>query len=925
MSGQQLNGLIKELRQGKGLRRRLRLTSKSAQNAMSEQQLNGLIKELRQGKGLRRRSRLTKQQLDRLNKELRQVIKHHDLATTHDILKQKFLVEKNGTTIRLVIDKKSMTVPSQCYDALWLLHHHLNMYRRTANALMDDPGSSNATLDTYLCITYYYCEVLMAFFQEVKDDAPAASKTWRSAHLDYHFAMALNNNAFNKAYLERFQTEEDLQTCYAADKVTIDSYHKEMCNGKNMCGLPSIDHSISVEDMIAAIITPESPSTTVAVEADKAEKKVHFGSAADVNRQSNAGSTSKSVKITVGPIQSAKSASTAPHVEDDDVDHVADMFNMKNDGHKSHKNEKGGRQAQATRTVFPMEKNEVNNAPNAAGRKQDEQSGLNKRKGGRRAKEALPSTRIDGNFGRDMSGNDVSWETLDNVALNISTQTARGSGKEIVELDNEDVSIDDAIISQSAASHEPSPANPTANVEFEVEDESSNAKPYKMVQNFSEITAPEADTDEEIDELDLESDLVNNTAASRDLGNSQDIQFPSTFEDWAKWNRITFEKGNSHIFLKLGTWILLRFRQLAKTPLYGDVDGLLIPEHPRSLPIEHEGDFNEALGMTCLYSALAHIETHPECLVHIFHEIGKSSSEGLLGRSHPGVRSVPELPIPVHSMMSDKQWPWLHAFPFEEDVHTDERGAEGDTDEGDGGVSISMALDDMVISGPQDSADISDGQEAQKRKRTISNALSPPKTEGGRGFTKRSRASTAEPFIRPSSPIMRSLAAVASTKSVYKKTTQKQPMPTEFPYPSTQRKFFSLPITQDKDMKSGSETLSNLHLTRASESACDNGAQSDISTWSESEVDSRMQAQILSQSDPHEEAENIDNDTENMSVTNMVSMEESDGEDEHYSGDQDTGRMEVETSGSRATSEPSTGVESRFDEDVRVLVPSTPE
>lgn len=61
---------------------------------------------------------------------------------------------------------------------------------------MEHPESHS--LKTYVCVAYYYLEVLMAFIQEVKDDLPRADKTWRSAHLDYHFAMGIHNSAFTE-------------------------------------------------------------------------------------------------------------------------------------------------------------------------------------------------------------------------------------------------------------------------------------------------------------------------------------------------------------------------------------------------------------------------------------------------------------------------------------------------------------------------------------------------------------------------------------------------------------------------------------------------------------------------------------------------------------------------------------------------------
>jgi hypothetical protein len=126
-----------------------------------------------------------------------------------------------------------------------------------------------------------------------------------------------------------------------------------------------------------------------------------------------------------------------------------------------------------------------------------------------------------------------------------------------------------------------------------------------------------------------------------------DIQLPSAFEEWEDWHRTAFEQGNSKVFLKLATWILLRSRQLTQSTVNGPVEGLLIPDHPAVFWMDNDADYNEALGMTRLYAALAHIDTHPEYLCHLFHEIGKASFEGRLESSHPHLRPLPELPIPV--------------------------------------------------------------------------------------------------------------------------------------------------------------------------------------------------------------------------------------------------------------------------------------
>jgi hypothetical protein len=103
-------------------------------------------------------------------------------------------------------------VPYQYFDLLVIFIHHMDRYQKAAITLQEYP-ELHATLDTYTCITDYYSEVLSAFVQEVKDTWQANDKTWRSAHLDYHFVMSMHNSAFiepmQKATLTRINRSWD--------------------------------------------------------------------------------------------------------------------------------------------------------------------------------------------------------------------------------------------------------------------------------------------------------------------------------------------------------------------------------------------------------------------------------------------------------------------------------------------------------------------------------------------------------------------------------------------------------------------------------------------------------------------------------------------------------------------------------------------
>jgi hypothetical protein len=75
--------------------------------------------------------------------------------------------------------------------------HHFHVYQKAAKAILEE-SQSHPHLDHYICMTYYYIEVILAVFKEVLDDSPGSNNEWRSAHLDYHFAMAMCNGSFTK-------------------------------------------------------------------------------------------------------------------------------------------------------------------------------------------------------------------------------------------------------------------------------------------------------------------------------------------------------------------------------------------------------------------------------------------------------------------------------------------------------------------------------------------------------------------------------------------------------------------------------------------------------------------------------------------------------------------------------------------------------
>jgi hypothetical protein len=126
-------------------------------------------------------------------------------------------------------------------------------------------------------------------------------------------------------------------------------------------------------------------------------------------------------------------------------------------------------------------------------------------------------------------------------------------------------------------------------------------------------------------------------------------------EEWTTFTRIAFEHGNTQVFVKLGTWMLLRFRQLATQELDDDVNGIVIPQDPRTLTFNHHDQFLEALGMERLYSAIVHIESRPRYLSHLFHALGRAANESDMGASNPRFWPIPSPPpvIPRYGIHSN--------------------------------------------------------------------------------------------------------------------------------------------------------------------------------------------------------------------------------------------------------------------------------
>ncbi|KAG1790117.1 uncharacterized protein HD556DRAFT_1310900 [Suillus plorans] len=681
-----------------------------------------------------------------------------DSDLTNDILNRRCSLKKINDTLNVCFDKESiqLPVPDQCSDALHLIIHHLHTYQKVTHTLMQHSVTVQS-LAVYIAVTHYYWDVLLAFCKEIEDDAPGSNKTWRSAHLDYHFAMALENNAFSKemqkaalSKIKRTWTDFKRKKAYRpVMQLDVQKYHQQLCNGKNMCGDATADHKMSVEDMIAEIVEASATSMPLEVDAEKCEKIVRFDDVAAEPKKSTKRTTVRKVKMTVRPIDSATASSTAREVQEDDIDETAHMFEMKEDGRKSRKSVKGGRlQKEARGSTLRDSTPEMSRANRATrnlrtqGKRNASADVESEEEMGDDDKNVNKVTRLSIH---DTGGRRVVQEHVSSSAEESeptrATRAAKGKGKRraIVESDDEDEISNDAARGMLDIFDSNGGTQPIIGVP------ESTPMPVREPTLLESKTTTQMDTESSPKKSNQSvvavDEVGNKDDTSDDLIGYPDENLPSTLDDWEDWHTTAFRKGNSHMFMKLGTWILLRFRQLAKVPMEEDPDGLLIPDHPANYQMDFDADFHEALGMTRLYSAVAHIDTHPEYLAHIFHEIGKASSEERLGNSHPGFRPLPELPVPVKSMVSIKHWPYSSI---------EELDAEGDRDDED----VSGALGDMLISGAPVSAPVvtADEHDPLKRKRTMSSTLSPPKADGGRGSSKRPKNTSGTIFMRHSSP-----------------------------------------------------------------------------------------------------------------------------------------------------------------------------
>ncbi|KAG1804195.1 uncharacterized protein BJ212DRAFT_1486830 [Suillus subaureus] len=237
-------------------------------------------------------------------------------------------------------------------------------------------------------------------------------------------------------------------------------------------------------------------------------------------------------------------------------------------------------------------------------------------------------------------------------------------------------------------------------------------------------------------------DVNNRSSHGRDEEGLENVLLPSLHDDWEYWTRIVFEKGNSHVFLNLGTWMLIWFHQMMNLNMHALVDGLIILQNPRLMDEISNDHFFEAMGMERLYTAIAHMEMSPQYLCHLFHALGKAMSCSEVSCSNLQILPCNSPPVIEAQMLSDMDIPWLALKPDEimapwsgfTDVTDNDADGLLDGDE----VEVIDALDCMII-GEGSTSDkpgtcVGDSK-YPKRKRT-SSQVSPLKKDGGRGPAK---------------------------------------------------------------------------------------------------------------------------------------------------------------------------------------------
>ncbi|KAG2029763.1 hypothetical protein BDR03DRAFT_1017979 [Suillus americanus] len=616
-----------------------------------------------------------------------------DVLLTYPV---EFVDEDNVTMLSLGDGKTKIKVPAKCIDFLAVTMCQLEMFRRTTDILVDRPNIQvdDPDVQFYLALISYIASVITTFVHEVQEDgAKATESNWRSAVLDYHIALTLENSAFASTH-QRIAEEKMNRTWadFRAKKdykriksMTHNTLHKALCSdGDDSCGGPFV-HKRSIDEVVNAAIVDIDAMRAAAASSSVAEPAEASSSATEPTAGSGSVTEPAVLDVAISQPTAINDWSGQPfEVCITKRPHI--KATATKPGQASSTNSKkmapcgvmsassGPRHRLSQQTLDAESADELDHSEHAANvverpevrkkpvkaRKTKKQAPLKKGKG---KGKAPPKVLV--------------VDSSDEIEISNLSSTDRTFPSEI--LSDHDIGGDDDPLP---------PTLPSASWRTDLADVIPNIRSGTRPNNRSDLS---------------------------------DGPLPSLLPEWDTWHRTAFERGNSQVFLKLATWMLLRFRQLTMTDMNADVNDVVIPLNPRTIPFEHDDDFLEALGMERLYAAIVHMETRPRYLSHLLHALGSLVNDADIGQSNHGWQPIASPPPVTPSMMEDVDVPWLYLSGSNRDVsHTSE--------------STDVDAEDLPA------ASVSDGSvgASLKRKRTLSLA-SPPKKDGRRGPSKRSK------------------------------------------------------------------------------------------------------------------------------------------------------------------------------------------
>ncbi|KAG1784504.1 uncharacterized protein HD556DRAFT_1451703 [Suillus plorans] len=664
-------------------------------------------------------------------------------------------VEHNTHILKIGGTDDKIKVSPKCLDQIRLVVHQLHLYQRTAKALTKVAKSDRVeeTFVFYMSLISYFAVLITAFLREAKADSSSSNSKWRSAYLDYHMALALHGNSFTLD--QQIVAMQDIKRSWnqfrekkvfkKVQELHGKRMHDTFCvEGDNMCG-GLFEHQRSEDDMITAIIDgitsevpdhdrddvdapapedqtserPKSAGITPGTPANPSQPDMEVDvDPADLNVSGTRTAISASIYVKKAARMkdhedidgSGHSKKDVIHTDDESItDQIASRFEKKSDSKKSPKGRRNSRKGKAK--ASQGKKNVIESPMLEAESDVDLNLPIS---------DPLRLTAHDGGSSKiDIAVADVDVYNDESITDTIATRFENNE-----ELRNPSKERKNVWKGKGKKSYGKQKAPESPLLEVESEQEESPHMPHPV---FS-LTDNDVTSRMDISDLDAE-------------GYEKGL-LPPNQDKWEALTRLAFEKGNSQVFLKLATWMLVRFRDLTNRDMDSELDGLLISENPRLLEFDDDRYF-EAVGMERLYSAIVHMEARPRYLCHLFHALGKRLTESDVGTSNPRIWPSRSPPAVQREMMTDMELPWLGintditADPWLAFTNVTDDDAEGSVDMD--GRDVTLALDSMIIE--DDDLPIHHGTDAgisrlEKRKRTLSQA-SPPKKDGGRGTPKR--------------------------------------------------------------------------------------------------------------------------------------------------------------------------------------------